>query len=204
MLLPVRPPLALRKLFHQCHWNIPNEENKIFLTFDDGPTPQGLPIILETLSRYNIKATFFCVGENMAKFPSLASEMIEEGHVLGNHTYNHLNGWKTPNYSYYRNIQKCSDNIKSCLFRPPYGKITRSQARHISSKYKIILWDVLSYDYKKSVGYRQCVRNVVKSTRSGSIIVFHDNLKSENRLRDALPGSIEHLLRKGFIFDTIK
>lgn len=202
MLLPVSPPKTLRALYPQCFWNLPNTENKIYLTFDDGPTPELLPFILETLDRHNITATFFCVGENICKHPELFSKLLEK-HAVGNHTFNHMNGWKNPNYSYYKNITKFDEVYHSPLFRPPYGKLSRTQAKHISKKYKIIMWDVLSYDYSKSTSAKKCVSNVVKNVKSGSVIVFHDNKKAKKNVTYALPRVIEQLLAKGFIFDTI-
>lgn len=202
MLLPVSPPKALRNLYPQCFWNLPNEQNKIYLTFDDGPTPELLPFILETLDKYQVKATFFCVGENITKQPSLFRKMLEK-HVVGNHTFNHMNGWKAKNYSYYRNVKKFDEVYQSCIFRPPYGRISRTQAKHISKKYNIIMWDVLSYDYDKNTSPKKCLANVVKNTKSGSVIVFHDNVKATKNLTYALPRAIEQLLSKGFIFDVI-
>lgn len=202
MLLPVSPPKTLRALYPQCFWSLPNTQNKIYLTFDDGPTPELLPFILETLERYKVRATFFCVGDNIRKHPALFEQMLEK-HVVGNHTYNHMNGWKNANYAYYHNIKKFDELYKSPLFRPPYGRISRTQARHISKKYRIIMWDVLSYDYSKHVTPRKCLANVIKHVKSGSVIVFHDNKKAAKNITYALPRSIEYLLSKGFIFDVI-
>jgi len=178
MLLPVSPPKTLRALYPQCFWNLPNNQNKIYLTFDDGPTPELLPFILDTLEKYNVPATFFCVGENIGKYPELFDRMLEK-HVVGNHTFNHVNGWKTPNYTYYKNVKKFDTVYHSPLFRPPYGRISRTQAKHISKQYKIIMWDVLSYDYSKNTSPKKCLANVVKHAKSGSVIVFHDNKKAK-------------------------
>lgn len=202
MLLPVSPPGTLRALYPQCSWNLPNPENKIYLTFDDGPTPELLPFILKTLDEFNVKATFFCVGENICKHPHLFETLLEK-HVAGNHTFNHMNGWKNANYTYYKNIKRFDEVYQSDLFRPPYGRISRTQAKHISKKYRIIMWDVLSYDYSARTSPKKCLRNVVKNTKSGSIIVFHDNKKAKKNLTYALPRAIEQLLSKGFIFDVI-
>lgn len=202
MLLPASPPKALRNLYPQCFWNLPNDKNKIYLTFDDGPTPWLLPFILETLDKFNIRATFFCVGENITKYPALFKK-VQEKHAIGNHTFNHLNGWKVPNYTYYKNIKKFDIVCQSKLFRPPYGRITRTQTKHISKKYDIIMWDVLSYDYSKNISPKKCLNNVLKNVKSGSVIVFHDNRKASKNLMYALPRSIEQLLSKGYIFDTI-
>ncbi len=202
MLLPVSPPKTLRALYPQCFWNLPNPENKIYLTFDDGPTPELLPFILETLDKYNVQATFFCVGENICKHPELFAQLLEK-HVVGNHTYNHMSGWKNPNYTYYKSIKKFEAIYQTPLFRPPYGRISRTQAKHISKQYKIIMWDVLSYDYRKTITPKKCLKNVVNNVKSGSVIVFHDNKKAKKNVTYALPLAIEQLLQKGFIFDTI-
>jgi peptidoglycan-N-acetylglucosamine deacetylase len=203
MLLPVSPPKTLRALYPQCFWSFPNEQNRIFLTFDDGPTPELLPFILDTLDHYQVRATFFCVGENIEKYPDLYARMLES-HEIGNHTYNHLNGWKHPNYSYYRNIKKFGAVHATSLFRPPYGRLRRSQAKHLAKKYRIIMWDVLSYDYSKTTSPKKCLLNVTRNVKSGSVIVFHDNRKAKKNVIYALPRAIEYLLNKGFIFDVIR
>lgn len=204
MKLPARPPLWLRRLYKDCYWNFPNEENKIYLTFDDGPTPELLPFILQTLDEYKVKATFFCVGNNIQKHPQLYSEMLSKEHVVANHTFNHLNGWKTPNKIYFRNIKEFDALHESNLFRPPYGRLRKSQMRQLAREYKIILWDVLSYDYDKNISPERCLQNVTANTRSGSVIVFHDNVKAERNLRFALPQFIAAAQRKGFAFDVLK
>lgn len=201
MLLPVSPPKSLRALYPQCFWNLPNGQNKIYLTFDDGPSPELLPFILNTLDRFDVRATFFCVGENISKYPALFERIVEK-HAVGNHTFNHMNGWKSANYSYYKSIKKFDELYQSVLFRPPYGRIKRSQARHIAKKYRIIMWDVLSYDYS-SISPKKCLTNVTRNVKSGSLIVFHDNKKSKKNVMYALPRAIEYLLGKGFIFDVI-
>ncbi len=202
MLLPVSPPKTLRALYPQCFWSLPNTENRIYLTFDDGPTPELLPFILDTLDQFDVRATFFCVGENICKHPELFGRLLEK-HAVGNHTFNHISGWKNKNYTYYKNIKKFEGVYHSDLFRPPYGRITRTQAKHVSKQYKIIMWDVLSYDYSKSTSPKKCLSNVVKNVKSGSVIVFHDNKKAKKNVTYALPRAIEQLLRKGFIFDVI-
>ena len=204
MRLPASPPKLLRKLLPQCYWNLPNKENKIYLTFDDGPTPEVLPFILKILDQYKVPATFFCVGDNLSKHPNLADEMLKRNHVIANHTYNHISGWKVKNKTYFENIEKVDEVYKSNLFRPPYGRIRKSQAIHLSKKYKLIMWDVLSYDYDKRIEPETCYRNVIDTTKSGSLIVFHDNPKAYQNLQYALPNSIAFLLQKGFVFDTIK
>jgi peptidoglycan/xylan/chitin deacetylase (PgdA/CDA1 family) len=204
MRLPARPPKLLQSLLPQCSWNLPNQQNKIYLTFDDGPTPQVLPVILKILDTYKISATFFCVGENMQKHPDLVWEMQKRNHVIGNHTHNHVSGWRTKNSTYFENVEACQKVYKSKLFRPPYGRLRTSQANELSKKYKVIMWDVLSYDYDKKVLPEICFRNVIDATKSGSVIVFHDNIKALKNLEYALPRSIDFLLKKDFVFDVIK
>jgi peptidoglycan/xylan/chitin deacetylase (PgdA/CDA1 family) len=204
MRLPARPPKLLQSLLPQCFWNLPNKQNKIYLTFDDGPTPEVLPVILKTLDAYKIPATFFCVGENLAKHPDLVWEMQKRGHAIGNHTYNHISGWRTKNVHYFENVEACHKVYQSKLFRPPYGRLRASQANELKRKYKIIMWDVLSYDYDKKVLPEICFRNVIDATKSGSVIVFHDNIKALKNLEYALPRSIDFLLKKDFVFDVIK
>ncbi|HTA63542.1 MAG TPA: polysaccharide deacetylase family protein [Bacteroidia bacterium] len=183
---------------------MPNRQNKIYLTFDDGPTPEVLPVILKTLDAYKVPATFFCVGENMQKHPDLVKEMLKRNHVIGNHTFNHISGWRTKNEDYFENVEACQKVYKSKLFRPPYGRLRASQANELKRKYKIIMWDVLSYDYDKKVLPEICFRNVIDATKSGSVIVFHDNVKALKNLEYALPRSIDFLLKKDFVFDVIK
>ncbi len=204
MRLPARPPKLLQNLLPQCFWSLPNRQNKIYLTFDDGPTQEVLPFILKTLDTYKVSATFFCVGENMQKHPDLVKEMLKRGHVIGNHTFNHISGWRTKNEDYFQNVEACNKIYKSKLFRPPYGRLRASQANELRRKYKIIMWDVLSYDYDKTVLPQTCFRNVIDATKSGSVIVFHDNVKALKNLEYALPRSIDFLLKKDFAFDVIK
>lgn len=204
MRLPARPPKLLQSLLPQCFWSLPNRQNKIYLTFDDGPTPEVLPVILKTLDAYKVPATFFCVGENMQKHPDLVWEMQKRNHAIGNHTYNHISGWRNKNATYFENVEACNKVYKSKLFRPPYGRLRTSQANELKRKYKIIMWDVLSYDYDKKVLPEICFRNVIDATKSGSVIVFHDNVKALKNLEYALPRSIDFLLKKDFVFDVIK
>lgn len=202
----VKPPYLLQKLFPGLVWRFSIKENVVFLTFDDGPIPGLTPWVLDTLKQYNAKATFFCVGENVYKNREIFNRIIDEGHSVGNHTYNHLKGWKTENQTYFNNIEKCGELVPSNLFRPPYGKIKRSQLYSplLKNKFKIILWDVLSYDFDKNVNPERCLKNVLKHAKTGSIIVFHDNLKAEKNLRYVLPRALETLSVNGFRFEAIK
>lgn len=197
-------------IFPNYVWDIPNKEKKVFLTFDDGPTPKITEWVLDQLQQYNAKATFFCIGNNIKKYPEIFQKTIAEGHAIGNHTFNHLNGWKTSTEDYLENVALYQSTIKSHqsaiinLFRPPYGKIKNAQAIALQkSGYKIIMWDVLSRDYDQSISKEQCLENVLSNIETGSIIVFHDSLKAEHNLKYVLPNTLEFLKEKGFVCDKI-
>lgn len=200
----VSPPNVLRKMYKQCVWRMPANGKKVYLTFDDGPIEDLTPWIADYLKKYNIKGTFFCVGDNVAKNPGIYKRLIDDGHSIGNHTYNHLKGFYTGNETYFDNVAKCDAVMKTNLFRPPYGQLKFSQERVLAKKYKIILWDILSYDYSQTLSPEKCLQNAVKYTRPGSIIVFHDNIKAEKNVTYALPRAIDQLLDKGFEFDSIR
>jgi len=199
-----KSPKIVKKYYQNLVWDIPNDEKKIYLTFDDGPTPEITPWVLEMLNQHQITATFFCLGCNIEKHPDIYKAIIDGGHTVGNHTYHHLNGWHTADEDYFRNIKKCNDFIHSKLLRPPYGRIRKSQANKLSAEYKIIMWDVLSGDFDPKTTKEKCLYNVVKYTKSGSIIVFHDSVKAAEKLKYTLPQAIEILLDSGFVFDTVK
>lgn len=199
----VKTPKLLHSLYRDAVWFLPNSNNKIHLTFDDGPVPDITSKCLDILKEHKVSATFFCVGENISKNPELFTRILDEGHAVGNHSYNHLKGWKTDNSTYYENVQKCADQINSSLFRPPYGKIKRSQLKHLRNQYKIIMWDVLSADFDPKVSVEQCINNVTENTESGSIIVMHDNEKCGNKMLEALPTIIQKLKDSGFTFDVL-
>lgn len=208
-LLWVKTNRFIKWIFPKYVWEIPNNENKIYLTFDDGPTPEITEWVLELLKKHNIKATFFCIGNNIEKHPEIFEKVIADGHSIGNHTFNHLKGWKTKTDDYIENTNLCEAIIgnqpkNSKLFRPPYGKIKFSQSRILRKLgYKIIMWDVLSVDYDKNITPEKCLENVIKNTASGSVIVFHDSIKAFDNLEFALPKAIEYLKDKGFVFDRI-
>lgn len=193
----------IKKIFNNLVWDIPNSENKIYLTFDDGPIPEVTEWVLDLLKSEDIKATFFCIGDNIKKHPEVYKRILSEGHQTGNHTFNHLNGWKTETNHYIENFKLCEIE-HSKLFRPPYGKIKPSQSKAIRQLgYKIIMWDVLSYDFDSIISVEKCLENVISNTEQGSIIVFHDSLKAEKNLKYALPKAIQILKNKGFVFDVI-
>lgn len=202
-------PKIIKKIFYNQVWDIPNAEKKIYLTFDDGPTPEITEWVLNILDQENIKATFFCIGNNIEKYPELFKKIIISGHAIGNHTFHHLKGWETSTKSYINNVDLCETEIckldltYSNLFRPPYGKIKPSQSKKLREKgYKIIMWDVLTKDYDANTTPEECFSHV-KKTKSGSIIVFHDSLKAWRNLEYTLPKTIKLLKSKGFLFDRI-
>ena len=202
----VKAHWIIKKLFSNYVWDIPNNENKVYLTFDDGPTPEITEWTLNQLKEYNAKATFFCIGDNVRKYPEIFQKVINEGHSIGNHTFNHLNGWKTNTSDYIENVklyetEHCKLNTEHCkLFRPPYGKIKPSQSKILRKLgYKIIMWDIISYDFDNTISKEKCLENVLKNLKSGSIIVFHDSKKAFTNLEYALPRTLEFLKKKGYV-----
>ena len=202
----VKTHWTIKKLFSNYVWDIPNMENKVYLTFDDGPTPEITQWTLNQLKNYNAKATFFCIGDNIRKYPEVFKEVVKEGHSIGNHTFNHLNGWKTNTQNYIENAKLFEKeygklSTETCkLFRPPYGKITPSQSKILRKmSYKIIMWDVLSVDFDVTITPEQCLENVLQNVKSGSIIVFHDSVKAFANLEYVLPRTLEFLEQKGFV-----
>ncbi|MBA4155029.1 polysaccharide deacetylase family protein [Flavobacterium sp.] len=200
----------IKFIFSNYVWNISNGEKKVYLTFDDGPTPEITEWVLEQLKTYNAKATFFCIGNNMAKHPEIFKRLLNEGHTIGNHTQNHVKGWKTENNTYFEEVEKCDEviskhtNIDSKLFRPPYGKIKPSQSIYLRKiGYKIIMWDVLSADFDTTISKEKCLENVLKNVESGSIIVFHDSIKAFPNLEYTLPKTLEFLSKNGYVCDRI-
>jgi len=199
-------PFWLRWLFPTLTWHKSRKEKYVYITFDDGPIPVVTPYVLNTLKKYNCKATFFCIGDNIDKYPSILSDVIAEGHTLGNHTYNHLKGWKTSDSAYLDNVRKTSVLTGTRLFRPPYGRIKKSQITEIRKCFpetEIVMWDVLSGDFDERITKEKCVENVLKHYRNGSIIVFHDSQKAFERLEYALPIILENLTEQGFQFRTL-
>ncbi|MDQ3142997.1 MAG: polysaccharide deacetylase family protein [Bacteroidota bacterium] len=197
-------PDFIQHIFPDLTWKIPTDKPSIFLTFDDGPVPEVTPWVLDTLAQFNAKASFFCVGENVNNYPTIFKRLEEEGHTVGNHTYNHLSGWSTDNVSYLRNVRKGARMTKSTLFRPPYGKLRPSQARFLKYHYDIIMWDVLSGDFDPELSKEACLSNVCENSSSGSIIVFHDSIKSFEKLKFVLPNTLEYFSRQNYSFESIK
>lgn len=207
-----RTPFFLPWLYPNLVWRIRTERKELFLTLDDGPVPGPTEFALDVLRKYRARATFFCIGDNVQKHPDVFKRILQEGHAVGNHTFNHLNGWQTPKAEYVENTTLCdavmdehqtgNKTKKVVLFRPPYGRITRAQIKALSA-YNIIMWDVLSFDYTESISAEACLKNSIKATRPGSVIVFHDSLKAEKNMRYALPRFIEHFTEKGYSFNII-
>ena len=199
-----QPPWLYRVLFPRTVWRIPNKGKCVYLTFDDGPIPEITPWVLDLLDKYSIKATFFCVGDNVRKHPNVYQMILDRGHHVGNHTFNHIQGIKFWTKNYLANISLASEYIKSDLFRPPHGHMRLLQLFFLLKKYKIIMWDVVTRDYSPHMTPKG-VFNVVKNyTRNGSIIVFHDSLKAESNMKEALPQAIEWLLEQGYRFELIE
>lgn len=173
-------------------WEIKTDRKEVYLTFDDGPDPEVTPWVLDQLKAHNAKATFFCVGENVEKYPDVYKRILTEGHTVGNHTYNHLNGWETDYEKYIVNVKKCGHIFGSHLFRPPHGRIKRSQIKRLKARYKIIMWTLLSGDFDSNISPTECAYNTVQYTDPGSIIVFHDSQKSKATLMGALPKILNH------------
>lgn len=200
----VKTPKFIQNLFPNFIWKIPSSEKVIYLTFDDGPIPEVTPWVLETLKKFNAKATFFCVGENVKKHPEVFQEVLSQGHSVGNHTYNHLNGWATDNIPYFHNVRHCANLVKSSLFRPPYGRLMPKQAQFLQRHYRIIMWDVLSGDFDPKITQDQCLKNVKMKTKPGSIVVFHDSLKSFEKLQVVLPEVLQYFSEKGYRFEALQ
>lgn len=197
-------PALFTHVFPNLVWHIPSSERVIYLTFDDGPTPEITDWTLKVLDDYNAKATFFCIGKNVKSHPTLFSKISTGGHGIGNHTFNHIKGWKSSHQDYLDNVSKASEYINSKLFRPPYGQIRPKQAAALVKKgYRVIMWNILSLDWDASISKEKCAENVIKNSQSGDIIVFHDSLKAATNLRYALPKVLQYFSEEGFKFRRI-
>ena len=181
------PPTLLKRIFPSFIWQFPEETKTLFLTFDDGPSPEMTPWVLDQLDKFGAKATFFCLGKNAEMHPELYAEILKRGHATGNHSYSHIKGWGMDTGAYIRDVDTAAEFIESNLFRPPYGRIGPHQAKVLSERYKIIMWDVLSRDYSRSLSGKRCAKSVIKHLRPGAIVVFHDSVKSAQNLWVALP-----------------
>jgi len=217
-IIPAKTPDFVKTLFPNFIWNIDTKSKELYLTFDDGPTPEITDWVLSTLKDYNAKATFFCIGNNIEKHPDIFRNIIDEGHVIGNHTFNHLKGWKHKTSDYLDDVERTEKIINSeyqkqnsritirnsKLFRPPYGKFKSKQSKQIRDLgYKIILWDVLSYDWDNAISEVNCLKNVTSAAKEGSIIVCHDSVKASRNLKYVLPKVLEYYNQRGFKFKSL-
>ncbi len=237
-----RTPSILPWLFPQLTWRIKTGQKELFLTFDDGPVPGPTEFVLDVLKKYNAKATFFCIGDNIHKHPDVFLRIVNEGHAIGNHTFNHMKGWGTSTEKYVANVEMCSSEISNQysvignlhqandyppnteyqrhttdyhlpitsyqppltnLFRPPYGRIRPKQINELKEKYQIVMWDVLTSDYSKSLSPEKCLAGSIKATRQGSIIVFHDSLKAKRNMSHALPLYLSYFSERGYLFKVL-
>jgi len=202
----VKTPNWIRKIFKASIWQLDKTSKSIYLSFDDGPHPVITAFVLDELKKYGAKATFFCIGGNVVENPLLFDRIINEGHSVGNHTYDHLNGWKTSPADYLQNVAEAAKHINSDLFRPPYGRITakqHKQLRSLARPFRVVMWTVLSGDFDVNITAEQCCNNVLKNAESGSVVVFHDSEKAYERLRFALPAVLEYFSEKGYKFEKI-
>ncbi len=211
-------PNWIKRFFKSFVWHISTKEKIIYLTFDDGPIPGVTEFVIDELAKYNAKASFFCVGDNISKNPEVFIKLVRAGHAIGNHTFNHVKGWQMKNEAYFENISRFEkeienfnlkfnlasfqhDNLK--LFRPPYGRIKPSQAKVLRQDYKIIMWDVLTCDYDKLLLPECCLANAIKYTKPGSVVLFHDSLKAERNMKFTLPKYLEHYANLGYQFESL-
>ena len=202
----VRTPWWLRRLYKGFVWRMPAKEKVLYLSFDDGPHPVATPFVLEELGKYGAKGTFFCIGKNVAAFPEIYRRVLMEGHRVGNHTQDHLNGWKVDDRRYLENIREASQRIDTDLFRPPYGRIGSLQAavlRAAPFNFTIVMWDVLSADFDLTLTGEACARHVIRRARPGSVVVFHDSEKAFPRLREALPMVLKEFSSRGYRFESV-
>jgi peptidoglycan/xylan/chitin deacetylase (PgdA/CDA1 family) len=215
-----RTPFFLPKFYPSLLWRLPTVNKELYLTFDDGPVHGPTEFVLDELKRFNAKASFFCIGDNVRKYPDVFEKVIAGGHTVGNHTFNHLKGWSTPLPRYLENVKECEEQFKVAgyqlpssnseqqtfnhnYFRPPYGRITGKQINALKEKYEIVMWDVLTHDYSKSISRQNCLNGSINATRPGSIIVFHDSLKAERNLTHVLPKFLEHFSSQGYEFKSL-
>lgn len=212
---PIKTPVLAKKIFANYIWEMPSESKTLYLTFDDGPTPEITNWTLDVLDKYKAKATFFCIGKNISQHPEIFKNIQNKGHKIGNHTNNHIKGWRTSTKNYLANIneaqkvidlqQNKTDSRSQILFRPPYGQIRPKQGKALAELgYKVIMWNVLAFDWDKDVAKEKCLENVISNAKEGSVIVFHDSVKAEKNMSYALPKVLEHFSKKGYTFKSIE
>lgn len=207
----VKTPGWLKRLYPACLWDMKQKDRVLYITFDDGPHPIITPFVLEQLSKYNAKATFFCIGENVCKYPAVYKKLLEDGHTVGNHTHRHINGWKTADKNYLDDIDEAAKYIQSNLFRPPYGRISRSQINGLSEKklsdnrsYLVVMWNILAGDWIEELSPERCYQRISRKIADGDIIVFHDSEKAWDRISYCLPLLLEDYSKKGYRFEAIR
>ncbi|QIL77621.1 polysaccharide deacetylase family protein [Hymenobacter sp. HDW8] len=207
-----RPPALLHSLFPGCEWQYPTAERILYLTFDDGPIPEETPWVLDQLADHQAKTTFFCVGDNVQRYPEIAQRAVAEGHRLANHTHHHLNAWAHPRTAYLHDVAQCQQTLTELgllkaetrpLLRPPYGRLTWPLLRHLRPQYRLIMWSVLTQDYDQSLSAERCLRQSIAATRPGDIVVFHDSQKASRNLRYVLPRYLAHFAERGFTFASL-
>lgn len=197
------PHWLVRTVLPGLLWKVETERKVIYLTFDDGPIPEVTPWVLQQLNKYGAKASFFCVGENVSKYPEVFEAVRAAGHTLGNHSYNHIVGTRTDIQTYMDNVAKANELIRTPFFRPPHGLMTLKQMNRLKKEYKVVMWDVLTRDYDRKITQEECLSIAISYSSEGSIVVFHDSLKAESHLRYALPRFIEHFLSLGYTFEAL-
>lgn len=213
-----KTPAVLKYVYPNLLWDKKKESKKkqiqpVYLTFDDGPIPGVTEFVLDTLQAYHAKATFFCVGDNVNRYPHIYQQILRKGHVVGNHTYHHLNGWETKDQEYFNDIGQCENSLQQYLpektrplkklFRPPHGKIRKSQIQFLKHEHTIVMWDILSGDFDQDFNEEKCLEKCVSNTTAGTIIIFHDSHKAEKNLRYVLPRYLDHFASAGFRFDVL-
>ena len=210
-----KTPTLLKYLYPGLLWDAAPRSPQspcLYLTFDDGPVPEVTPFVWDTLAQFDARATFFCVGENVERYPDLYQETLRRQHTVGNHTYHHLNGWKTGNAVYQRDVARCAQTLRthhpsatcpSLLFRPPYGKIRRRQIAHLQPDYTLVMWDILSGDFDPAFDAEICLQKSIRHTQPGTIIIFHDSYKAQKNLTYVLPRYLEHFARAGYTFQAL-
>lgn len=196
-------PAFFRMFYPSLIWKMPSEGKKLYLTFDDGPHPIITPRVLSLLNKYDAKATFFCIGKNVEAHKDIFNMIKEEGHSVGNHTFNHNKGWDTNTNDYVESVERSNELIQSDLLRPPHGRIKFSQIRRLKKKYRIVAWSVISYDWDRTLSHEECYKNVIKNAKSGSIIVFHDSVKAVGKMLPVLEKVLEYYTNKGFSFEKL-
>jgi len=198
-------PFWLKAFFPRYKWRIDTNEKRMFLTFDDGPIPEITEFVLDTLTQYNAKATFFCIGDNVRKHPDIFRKIIAQGHSVGNHTFNHMNGWKSDDSAYIANIELCEKqmNLDTNLFRPPYGRMKKSQSQQLPLTKEIIMWDVLSGDFSAEITPEICLKKSIRYARPGSIVLFHDSLKAARNMQYTLPRFLDHFNKMEYKFEAL-